>query len=234
MKTFKTDYGIFTIFNADIENNSTLSKNRVHNQEMFENILKPYISKISILIDVGSGSGIRNIFFTKMNPAINIYCFEPRENLFCLLKKNVSINNIENTVIMNNMLGHIIGTTPIPIDKIICNHDEIIKIGNGMLIGENNPIHFVTLDSLKLIKCDFIFIDLSGCDYLVLLGGINTIQKFKPIICFKNNEESAVSILSSLGIASNSKITSNSNDLLSVMKYRFQNIDNNFILALPI
>lgn len=232
MKTYQTDYGIFTIFNDDYENNITLSKNRIQNQELFESVLKPYILKATILVDVGSESGIRNIFFTKINPSINMYCFEPRENYFCLLTKNITANNIENTVLMNNMLGHITGTIKAPsIERIICDHDDIIEIGNGILIGgKNDPIHFVTLDSLRLIKCDFIFIDIKGFDYLVLLGGINTIKKFKPTICFKNDIENTTNILLNIGISET--IFNNSYNLLEKLDYKLINIDNDFIIAI--
>jgi FkbM family methyltransferase len=234
MKIFQTKYGIITTFNNDNDINNILSKNKIPNEEIFE-ILKPYISKAHLVIDIGSSIGIRTIMFTKINPSIEIYCFEPRENFFWLLTKNLAENKISNTVLMNNMIGHIAGVIKIPslLDKIICDHNDIIQLGDGSIIGyENDPIHFVTLDSLKLLTCDFIFIDLKGFDYLVILGGLATIKKYKPIICFKRADEERNKMFAKFGIPANNKTTSL--DLLEKMEYNCTVIANDFILALPI
>lgn len=233
MKTFKNDFGIFNIFNNDIENNICLKDNKLPQQKILDFIL-PYILKINTLIDVGSSVGIRNIYFSKINPSINIYCFEPRENLFYLLVKNIATNNIQNIVTMNNMLGHGNGNIKLSIfDRIQCDHDDLIEISNGSLIdNELSSIHFITLDSLKLLSCDFIYIDLRGYDYIVLLGGINTIKKYKPLICFKNDNECNDIILSNIGIKKT--LTTDSFDLLKKLEYNFTYLDNNYILAIPI
>jgi len=233
MKIFKNNYGVFSIFNNDIENYSYLEDNKLPQQNILDYIT-PYILKTVTLIDVGSSAGIRNIYFSKINPSINIYCFEPRENLFYLLIKNITNNNITNAVTMNNMLGHGNGIIKLPIfDRIQCDHDDLIQTCNGSLINnETSPIHFITLDSLKLLSCDFIFIDLKGYNYIILLGGINTIKKYKPVICFKNDNKCNDIILSNIGIKKT--LNTDSFDLLKKLEYNFTYLDNNYILAIPI
>ena len=234
MKLFQTKYGVFTSFNNDNEINSILSENKIPNFDILE-FIKPYISDANLIIDIGSGLGIRSVYYTKINPSVGIYCFEPRENLFCLLTKNLTENNILNTVLMNNMIGHVCGLVRLPIiDKIICDHNDIIQLGNGSIIGsENDPIHFVTLDSLKLLSCNIIFIDLKGFDYLVLLGGLNTIKKFKPIICLKYSKKETEEIFKRLGI-SNDDCENKSIDLLKKNEYTINELNNEFLLAIPI
>lgn len=233
MKTFQTKYGIFTTFNNDFRINDILTKNKIPDDDIFE-ILQQYIAKSHLVIDIGSTIGIRPLIFTKINPSIEIYCFEPRENLFWLLTKNLAENNISNTVLMNNMIGHVSGSVKIPlVDRIICSHDDIIQLGNGSIIGsDNDPVHFVTLDSLRLLTCDFIFIDIKGFDYLVILGALSTIRKFKPIICFKRADDEKNKIFNLFGIPINDENTSI--DLLEKLEYKLTVIKNDFILAIPI
>ena len=233
MKLFQTKYGVFTSFNNDIEINSILAENKIPNFDILE-LIKPYISDAHLIIDIGSGLGIRPVYYTKINPSVGIYCFEPRENLFCLLTKNLTGNNILNTVLMNNMIGHVCGSVRLPIlDKVICDHNDIIQLGNGSIIGsENDPIHFVTLDSLKLLSCDIIFIDIKGYDYLVLLGGLNTIKKFKPIICLKYSEKDNNEIFLKLGIPNDCE--NKSIDFLNKIEYSIKELNSEFLLATPI
>lgn len=233
MKLFQTKYGVFTSFNNDNEMNSILNNNEIPNFDILE-ILKPYISEAHLIIDIGSSIGIRPVYYSKINPSIGIYCFEPRDNLFCLLTKNLTENNILNTVLLNNMLGHVCGTIRLPLfDKVICDHNDIIQLGNGSIIGyENEPIHFVTLDSLKLLSCDIIFIDLRGFDYLVLLGGLNTIKKFKPIICIKYSKKYNEDIFLKLGIFNDGE--NMTIDFLTKIEYSIKEINDQFILAIPI
>jgi FkbM family methyltransferase len=233
MKIFQTKYGNFTTFNNDTDLNNILYKNKIPDEEIYE-LLKPHILTSHLVIDIGSTIGIRTIIFTKINPSIEIYCFEPRENFLWLLTKNLAENNILNTVLMNNMIGHINGNINIPLllNRIICDHNDIIQLGNGSIIGfENDPVEFVTLDSLKLLNCDFIFIDLKGFDYLVILGGINTIKKYKPKICFKKSDVQTNKIFQKFGIPINNE--TNSSDLLEKIGYKLTFISNEFILAIP-
>jgi FkbM family methyltransferase len=233
MKTFQTKYGIFKTFNNDQNYIEIFEKNQIPNIDVIE-FLRSYISESYLIIDIGSSIGIRPVLYTKINSAINVYCFEPRENLFCLLNKNLAENNISNTVLMNNMIGHVVGTMKIPsLERVVCDHNDIIELGNGSISGsEYDPIHFITLDSLRLLSCDLIFIDLKGLDYLVILGGLNTIKKFKPKICFRLSQIDNDEIFKFLGISKDKN--KSTIDLLEKMEYSIKKINDDFILAIPI
>jgi len=233
MRIFQTKYGSFSSFNNDNDIINVLERNEIPDSDVLE-FLRPYISEAHLIIDIGSSIGLRSLIYTKMNPSIGIYCFEPRENLFCLLTKNLAENNILNTVLINNMLGHVTGTMKIPtLKRIMCDHNDIIQLGNGSIIGsENDPVHLITLDSLRLLSCDIIFIDLIGLDYLVILGGLNTIKKFKPKICFRFSQTENDELFKYLGISTDKN--KNSCDLLEKMEYSIEDINDEFKLATPI
>lgn len=213
MKSFVTKYGILDVYNNDTTNLKHLINGLLPDQELIEKYLVDFLLKSTILINVGSGIGAHDLLFTKMNPSISIYSFEPREEYFYILSKNLAKNNIENVIILNNALGHITG--PIDFtndtssynssyttnsnsnistnntrnninDSAIYDYDDLIEINLGTLVNNTKTYHLITLDSLHLLQCNIIFIDLDGFGYSVLIGGIKTIKKYKPIICYRN------------------------------------------------
>lgn len=227
MKTFRSEYGVFKVFNADILTIEALSSGKLPNQERIEEKLYQYITGATTIITVGSCIGSAEIMFTKINPSINIYCFEPREKCFCLLSKNLALNNIENVIIMNNALGHMQGSMQVPYkDDICCDHEEIIELCNGSFVASTDLFCFVSIDSLKLIRCDMVYIDLKGFEYLALIGGINTIRKFKPTICFSYEEQISNNMLTFLAIQQDIF------DLLDKLDYQVQQY-HGYVIAVP-
>lgn len=225
MKSFVTKYGIFDIFNNDTVNLKYLSKGMIPDQDLIEKHLIDYLLKSSILINVGSGIGGHDLLFTKINPSISIYSFEPREEYFYLLSKNISKNNIDNVIILNNALGHITGPVEFSNDNnTIYDYNDLIEINLGTLISNTKTYHILTLDSLHLLQCNILFIDLDGFAYTVLIGGIKTIKKFKPIICYRN----VTSILPFIRQENNS-----CKELLEKMEYTILEY-NDFIIAKPV
>ena len=218
MKIVNQEFGTFSIPNNDA--NWTLP---------FESVIeKDLIKDFTHIIIYGSNYGTLELFICHCNPAISIYTFEPRDAHFCLLRKNIDDNKIENVILLNNALGHMCGDVSLPrnllqASNIEFDHNEIISIGNGHLVGFNNQYNFVTIDSLNLIACNMIFIDLNGFEYITLAGAIRTIQKFKPILCFnKTCKQSEINAF--FGI--HGKIE----DLISSLEYKVNNIED-FVIA---
>lgn len=229
MKTFQLEYGTFITFNQDLVNQSYLKKGKIPSQDIIEKHLQKYISDASSIVMLGSNMGILEIYFTKINPGINIYTFEPREKQFCLLAKNITMNNVENVVMINNALGHLTGTINLDYkskNDVVCDEQDLVQLGNGALIGYNNYFHIVTLDSLKLLACDIIYIDLQGFEYIALAGGLNTIKKYKPVIYFKRDSDTSHMIMSHFGLQNR-----NIEELLNQLNYETQYVDSDTIIA---
>ena len=69
-------------------------------------------------------------------------------------------------------------------------------------IGEDaGTIPVIAIDTLNLRSCDLIQLDIEGGEYNALLGAVETIKEFKPVICLEwfENQEKLLSILNSLG-----------------------------------
>jgi hypothetical protein len=99
---------------------------------------------------------------------------------------------------------------------------EVLDISKGCIIGYNTDVHFVTLDSMHLLACDVIIIDLVGFEYTSILGAINTIRKYKPTIVYRR------SLIGQLFGAS-----VNVKDMLKGLEYAIDDADE-FVIAKPI
>lgn len=220
MKSVEDCYGSFLLFNNDAESENIT--NMYH--KLFEEELRSAVLHSSIVIICGSGNGMIDTALCRINPKICIYSFEPRDIFFCLLRKNITANDIENVVTINNALGHMNGSLKLDsFQNMRVDHTDMMEIGNGQLVGYNQDIHFVTLDSLNLFACDIILINMNNCEYITICGGLQTIRKFKPIICFRQIKEPT--ILNMFGIKNDV------NDLLKSLEYEFVEMDNNIIIA---
>ena len=82
---------------------------KVNNQEIYEYKITKYIyknlNKNSIFFDIGSNEGYYSIIASKKNFNGKTYSFEPVKSLIKIIKKNLSINKIQNCKIYNFAIG---------------------------------------------------------------------------------------------------------------------------------
>ena len=143
-------------------------------------IIDKYLTKDSICIEAGSHIGAISIKLSKV--CKTVYCFEPTINTFDLLKYNMEGNCDNNFKLFNKGLGEIC--------KSKCNNYSQPSGGRVILgVGltkkmhkEDSIIEVITIDSLNLDKLDYIRIDVEDYEQDIINGGINTINKYKPII----------------------------------------------------
>lgn len=183
IKYVNTKNGKFYYDSKDIYIANSFNRGEVFEEEIINNVLKPYILNSRTIIDMGANIGSHTISYANMNKNCKIHSFEPQKNLFNILEKNVYLNNIQDNVILyDKAVGHIndyFELDPIPVDEEFYNKGGL-KLGKG---GEK--CEMITLDSLNLNSCDFIKMDIQGSEPLALQGGINTIKKFRPVIFFE-------------------------------------------------
>ena len=169
--------------NCDIS--LVIKNNEIWEPQMHELFAK-YINSESIVIEGGCHIGTHTIKLGLL--AKQVYAFEPLPMNNELLRKNVSINNLTNVQVFSEGLADKSGNT---------TFDWVITPGASGL--SNNPMgypgHFhntlnetiidvklTTIDELDLDKLDFIKLDVEGYEKLVILGGLKTIERCKPVI----------------------------------------------------
>lgn len=133
-----------------------------------------------IIVDVGANIGNHTIYFSKICKAKKVYSFEPQENIFRILMKNIQINGLHNNVVAYNMgLGkeHFHAAINV-IDKDNYGSSKIDTTVKG-------TIEINTLDDMlfnKVDRVDLIKIDVEGMEIDVLKGANKILGNYKPII----------------------------------------------------
>jgi FkbM family methyltransferase len=71
------------------------------------------------------------------------------------------------------------------LNRFRLNYENIDPSGLKLAVKEDGYIKAIPLDSLMLGKIDFMKIDCENMDKLVILGAIETIKKYRPVIVFE-------------------------------------------------
>jgi len=242
-ESFLTKYGKISCFLNDCVFYSSLKEGKIYEEDLIINNIIPLLNKNEkekIILDIGSHIGSHTILYSKLIKNIKcIYSFEPQKEIFKLLEDNINNNNLPNVKIFNNAIGHILTDTTMSSFlydgydcKIEYNTSKTLNYG-GIGLGENGEkIKMITIDSLELDNCDYIKIDIEGSEILALMGGINTITKFKPIIWFEKTDKIVTDEMKrSLNI--NFKLKDPCNFLTDI-GYNLKKIDENNYLAIYI
>lgn len=146
------------------------------------NMVLKLIEEGSYFYDIGANIGWFSINIAKNVKNVKIHAFEPIPKTFGLLKKNIELNQIQDIKL------HCFGFSNEDNELIFYYYPE--GSGNASLsnLSKRNNVLEVKCNVKKLDNfvnnepVDFIKCDVEGAELLVFKGGLNTIQKFKPII----------------------------------------------------
>ncbi|WP_295116130.1 FkbM family methyltransferase [uncultured Methanobrevibacter sp.] len=134
------------------------------------------------IIDAGAFTGDTSLPLSKRTTK-NVYAFEPFNDSFEILKKNISDNNIENIIPVNKSLGNINGERSLFLsgDNVqgITSDATLRSYDNEIKVQETTIDTFVEENDLEV---GFITIDVEGAEMDLLEGAINTIKTQKPIL----------------------------------------------------
>jgi FkbM family methyltransferase len=137
-------------------------------------------------IDIGSNIGTFSISCSKLFNKILAY--EPQEDNYKLLEKNVKINNIDNINYQNYGILDIEGKF------FLDNHDKTPGVHPGTYYIEpkkegNIETKILSNELLKygLESVDFIKIDTEGSELLILKSIEDILLKYKPNLCIELN-----------------------------------------------
>lgn len=129
-------------------------------------------------IQAGGGYGLWPLILSKTFKYV--YTFEPEPICFFYLSKNCIKK--DNIIFKQAALGEKNNKVTIK-RKSFLSH----KIIRNDLTNEEGKVDCITIDSLKLKKCDAIILDIEGYEYFALQGAIETIKKFKPLILIEED-----------------------------------------------
>lgn len=136
------------------------------------------------ILDIGANIGNHTLYFCNECDAKKVYCFEPVGATYSILKENIRLNHLEQSVSMLPIgLGEIEGKAE-PAGYIAFNIG-----GTHLEQSIDGSICIKRLDDLNFEgKIVFIKIDVEGMEDSVLKGGANLIKKNLPFIMVESFE----------------------------------------------
>lgn len=142
-----------------------------------------FVKNWEVAVDVGANIGSWSLAMSKKFK--KVYAFELlSENYECLVENTKGFSNI---ICYNYGLGKEQKKVDIIYDKNIPN----TLAGVCADLNKEGPYEIRTLDSFNLEGCDFLKIDVEGLESHVLMGGVETIKKYKPIIILEYKQRKA-------------------------------------------
>ncbi len=151
-------------------------------------------SESNVILDIGANTGLFSIISGKVNPKSEVYSFEPLQKNFDRLKKNISINNINNILPIQEAVSDQVGVVDftVPVSDIITDVSSIESDFSKQIYPEIEwktiSVPMITVDFFKkkikspinLIKCDVETHEMS-----VFLGMRETLKSDKSTILFE-------------------------------------------------
>ena len=140
------------------------------------------------VVEAGANVGAHTVFLAQaVRPGGFVVAFEPQRIVFQTLCANLALNNITNVDARQAAVGDAVGTVLVP----TLDFGREFNFG-GVSLGEyefGEPVPVVTLDSLKLSRCDVIKIDVEGMEKAVLDGACETLARFQPVLYVENDRK---------------------------------------------
>jgi FkbM family methyltransferase len=173
---FQTKHGYMNVLSNDIVFASSLRNGKIYEEDIIFQHIIPKINDIQgekIILDIGSHIGSHTLLYAKYIDNCIIHAFEPQKEIF---------NAVGHKMCNCNMSSHLYDGYNCNIEY---NTNKILNYGGLQLGLHGEQVAMITIDSLQLSNCHYIKMDVEGAESLTLMGAIDTIKKFKPIIFFE-------------------------------------------------
>jgi FkbM family methyltransferase len=161
----------------------------------YTTIFQKLIKKIDCFYDIGSNIGYYTLLACSENNEIEVYSFEPAVGAYTYLKKNISLNNFDQRVVIEKFALTDVNQ-PLTFHEVV---NKKYKFTKHILSGESNAatkelsretksyeVSGITLDEYCLqvnsTPPGLIKIDTEGSEYSILKGGKEVISNHHPII----------------------------------------------------
>lgn len=162
-----------------LDDNPALVKEALRSGQPWEpglqEVMDSHIRPNSVVLDVGAHIGSHTLPLAKAVGADGIvYAFEPQRKIYRELVKNIELNNLENVVPLRFAVGAEHGIVEM---VSVAGRDGLARVGKG---GEEAELR--TIDSFGFQNVSLIKIDVEEYEGPVLMGALQTIRTWHPII----------------------------------------------------
>jgi FkbM family methyltransferase len=199
MSVVSTRYGKMSIIDADNVISRALA---LYGEWAMDeiNLLAQLITPSMCVLDVGAFIGSHTLAFSKLvGRDGKVYSFEPRKEIYDILSKNLSINDLHNVTPLNIGLAEkeqFLNLRSLDINQAINFGGLALDANDNSQSSNTYQVSVSTIDGLNTEKIDMIKLDVEGMERRVLDGAIKTILRDRPIIfCECNSLNSGSEVL---------------------------------------
>lgn len=153
-----------------------------------------YCKKFDVVVQAGGNCGLYPMLFSQYFS--RVYTFEPDPlNFHCLVNNCQSVNIFKFNAALGetNKLVHVYNGNE---GNVGCH--TVSDDGNRYPI-KTSFIPTFTIDQLALDHCDLIQLDCEGYEPNVILGAMDTIERFRPVISLETTNGETEAMLSQFG-----------------------------------
>lgn len=236
----QTEYGYISYYENDQVFADGLRNGKIYEQGLILSRLADYVKDSKVIFDIGAHTGSHTVMYKYLNPKCLIWAFEPQKKMFELLQHNINKNKLGSVLAFNKAMGH--KRMNFTMSNMTTDGENMrrpIDYGTkqrfnlgGLQVGTGGEeIEIWTVDEMRTPSIDYMKIDVEGFEFLVILGGMETIKRDRPIIVFENNHKViSKPVLSRLGVNQRLSVES----MLNNLDYKVSLLDDqgNF-LAIP-
>lgn len=189
----ETHFGKLIILNTDTNQGLYYKEHRKHIDQSHLDRLSAVVKDMPapVIVDVGANLGWFSFELKHANPNSTVISFEPQRALYYMICGSIALNCFSNMFCHQLAIGDEDSVIPVPIfDYSLVSNYGGVEIdpqkNNKEYIGQTTSTYEAVsirkLDSLNFERLDLLKIDVEGMEEKVLLGAIETIKKYKPII----------------------------------------------------
>ncbi len=149
-------------------------------------LLAQVVRRGDFVLDVGANIGTHAVPLARMvSDRGRIFAFEPQRLVFQNLCANLALNSLTNVYAYEAGVGKEPGWMRLPVfdPRQSFNFAAVSMEGH-----DSGPLaQIMTIDDLKLTRCNLIKVDVEGMETDVLAGAVATIERFQPVLFVENN-----------------------------------------------
>lgn len=159
-----------------------------------------HVKNFGTMVDIGANVGLITVPMSKKFQ--QVHAFECVPETYECLRYNTEKNN--NVKTYNVAVSDFIGEIDVAIPK---SEGRVYSSGWASIAKERQDafpekdmvkVQTITLDSLNLDGLDFLKIDVEQAEMMVIMGSLQTIKKYKPVIEFENKRRENVEVIAVL------------------------------------
>lgn len=155
-----------------------------------------------VVFDVGTHIGEHLLNFAQRAGAAGaVHGFEPDAEIYQQCRENIRLNSFENIHLNNFGLSdkketaaiYCVNENNLGMNRIVSDAEMERVNKNSETLIKRGTIEITTLDEYaeqkNISKIDLMKIDVEGFEHKVILGGLETLRKFKPVIFIEVSNE---------------------------------------------